>query len=186
LLVGYARVSTPDQKLDLQLDQLKAYGCENIFYDIASGVSAERLQLKEALKFMRSGDVLVVWKLDRLGRSLSKLIDFINGLQTKGIGFKSLQDAIDTTTPQGKFFFHITGAFAELERDLIRERTQAGLQAARARGRKGGRPKAIDDKTFQIALKLYQAKDMPVSQICQSLNINRRTFDRYMLKIKNV
>jgi DNA invertase Pin-like site-specific DNA recombinase len=99
---------------------------------------------------------------------------------------KSLQDAIDTTTPQGKFFFHITGAFAELERDLIRERTQAGLQAARARGRKGGRPKAIDDKTFQIALKLYQAKDMPVSQICQSLNINRRTFDRYMLKIKNV
>lgn len=184
MLVGYARVSTTEQKLDLQLDQLKAFGCEKVFHDIASGANSERPELAAALEFMRKGDTLVVWKLDRLGRSLSKLIEFIKDLQNKDIGFKSLQDAIDTTTAQGKFFFHIIGAFAELERDLIRERTQAGLEAARSRGRLGGRPKAIDEKTFAIALKLYQARDTSIRHICESLNINRRTFERYVAKYK--
>jgi DNA invertase Pin-like site-specific DNA recombinase len=139
MLIGYARISTSDQTLDLQKDALEKAGCSKIFTDTASGAKAERIGLDEALNYVRSGDTLVVWKLDRLGRSLPHLIETITGLNNRGIGFKSITEAIDTTTSGGKLIFHIFGALAEFERDIIRERTQAGLNAARSRGRKGGR-----------------------------------------------
>jgi DNA invertase Pin-like site-specific DNA recombinase len=141
MLVGYARVSTEDQNLDLQKDALQKAGCEKLFTDVASGAKDERAGLAEAIAFLRPGDTLVVWKLDRLGRSLKHLIETVTALQARKVGFRSLQESIDTTTSGGKLIFHVFGALAEFERDLIRERTQAGLQAARARGRKGGRPR---------------------------------------------
>ena len=180
MLVGYARVSTSDQNFALQLDALKASGCEKIFQDAASGSIAQRQGLNDALEYLREGDILVVWRLDRLGRSLRNLIDFMNKLYERKVGFKSLVDSIDTLTATGQFFFHVTGAFAELERNLIRERTMAGLKAARSRGRKGGRPKAIDQRTFDMALKLYEDKNNPVGDICKRLGIARRTFYRYV------
>jgi DNA invertase Pin-like site-specific DNA recombinase len=153
VFVGYARVSTVEQNLDLQLDALTQAGCTKTFKDTISGAKAERPGLSEALEFLREGDVLTVWKLDRLGRSLRDLIDTINTLKERGIGFKSLQDAIDTTTAGGMLIFHVMGALAEFERALIRERTQAGLKAARARGRKGGRPsKFTREQERQIAV----------------------------------
>lgn len=130
MLIGYARVSTPDQSLSLQEDALKKAGCEEIYTDIASGVKTECEGFQNASRFARSGDTLVVWRLDRLGRSIKHLIDTINSLHQRGIGFKSLQENIDTTTSSGKLVFHIFGALAEFERDLIKERTQAGLSAA--------------------------------------------------------
>src|SRR5215203_3025945 len=141
MLIGYARVSTHDQTLDLQLDALKAAGCERLFKDIVSGKSTQRPRLDEALLQLRAGDTLVVWRLDRLGRSLPHLIATITSLESQGIGFKSLTENIDTTTSGGKLIFHIFGGLAEFERNLIRERTLAGLESARARGRKGGKPK---------------------------------------------
>src|SRR5215210_5082854 len=143
MLVGYARVSTQDQTLALQKDALEQAGCERIFTDTLSGTKAEWPGLTEALEYVRSGDSLVVWKLDRLGRSLRHLIETIRQLHERGVGFKSLTEQIDTTTSGGKLVFHVFGALAEFERDLIRERTQAGLAAARARGRQGGRPKSL-------------------------------------------
>jgi DNA invertase Pin-like site-specific DNA recombinase len=143
MLIGYARVSTEDQNLDLQRDALKQAGCEQIYTDRVSGTKAERKGLTEALSHLRSGDTLVVWRLDRLGRSLRHLIDTVTDLQEREIGFKSLQESIDTTTSGGKLVFHIFGALAEFEREIIRERTKAGLTAARARGKSGGRPKAL-------------------------------------------
>src|ERR671938_488780 len=140
MLVGYARVSTQDQTLDLQLDALKKVGCEKLYTDTASGAKADREGLEEAINYAREGDVLVVWRLDRLGRSLGHLIETITELHRRGVGFRSLTEQIDTTTPSGKLIFHVFGALAEFERDLIRERTQAGLTAARVRGRTGGRP----------------------------------------------
>src|SRR4029434_5299820 len=142
MLIGYARVSTHDQTLALQQDALTQAGCERLFTDTASGAKADRPGLEEALSHIRSGDTLVVWKLDRLGRSLPHLIETITRLQERGIGFKSLTEQIDTTTSGGKLIFHVFGALAEFERDVIRERTQAGLIAARARGRHGGHPRA--------------------------------------------
>ena len=142
MLIGYARVSTADQTLDLQKDALQQAGCTKIFTDTASGAKAERTGLDEALNYVRQGDTLVVWRLDRLGRSLTHLIDTITTLNNRKIGFKSITENIDTTTSGGKLIFHIFGALAEFERDIIQERTQAGLTAARARGRKGGRPKS--------------------------------------------
>src|SRR5512144_550949 len=150
MLIGYARVSTTDQTLDLQKDALEKAGCSKIFTDTASGAKAERIGLDEALNYVRSGDTLVVWKLDRLGRSLPHLIETITGLNNRGVGFKSITEAIDTTTSGGKLIFHIFGALAEFERDIIRERTQAGLTAARARGRKGGRPRALTSRKAQV------------------------------------
>src|SRR5437763_6686784 len=146
MLIGYARVSTQDQTLHLQKDALEKLGCNKIFTDTASGSKAERIGLDEALEYVREGDTLVVWRLDRLGRSLKHLIETITELNNRKIGFKSIQENIDTTTSGGKLVFHIFGALAEFERDIIRERTNAGLLAARARGRKGGRPKALTPK----------------------------------------
>jgi DNA invertase Pin-like site-specific DNA recombinase len=180
MLIGYARVSTTDQTLDLQKDALEKAGCTKIFTDTASGAKAERIGLDEALDYARAGDTLVVWRLDRLGRSLRHLIETITGLANRGIGFKSITESIDTTTSGGKLVFHIFGALAEFERDIIRERTQAGLNAARARGRKGGRPKALTPKKVQQAQTLYDAKNHTIDEICKTLNISRATFYRYL------
>jgi len=139
--IGYARCSTQDQNLDLQTDALRGAGCDKIFTEHASGGDRARVALAKALAYCRAGDVFVVWKLDRAGRSLVHLIEIVNELKTRGIGFKSLNDSIDTTTAAGSLMFHIMGAFAEFERSVIRERTLAGLAAARARGRIGGRPR---------------------------------------------
>jgi DNA invertase Pin-like site-specific DNA recombinase len=183
MLIGYARVSTTDQTLDLQKDALEKAGCSRIFTDTASGAKAERVGLDEALSHLREGDTLVVWRLDRLGRSLKHLIETITGLNNRHIGFKSITESIDTTTSGGKLIFHIFGALAEFERDIIKERTNAGLQAARARGRKGGRPKALSPKKAQMAEVLYKDKNNSIDEICKTLNISRATLYRY-IKIK--
>jgi DNA invertase Pin-like site-specific DNA recombinase len=181
MLIGYARVSTQDQTLNLQQDALKAAGCSRIFTDTASGSAKERPGLAEAISYCREGDTLVVWRLDRLGRSLPHLIETIKGLDTRGIGFRSVTEAIDTTTSGGKLIFHIFGALAEFERDIIRERTQAGLQAARARGRKGGRPKRQPSaRQVAMARALYADKTNSVKDICKTLGISRPTFYRYI------
>src|SRR5512144_1853036 len=159
MLIGYARVSTSDQTLDLQKDALLKAGCDRIFTDTASGAKSERIGLDEAMSHLRERDTLVVWRLDRLGRSLKHLIETITALNNRKIGFKSITEAIDTTTSGGKLIFHIFGALAEFERDIIRERTQAGLIAARARGRKGGRPKALTTKRAAQLQTLYNDKN---------------------------
>ena len=181
-LIGYARVSTQDQNLHLQKDALTKAGCEKIFTDTISGSTQERKGLDEALSFLRSGDTLVVWKLDRLGRTMKHLIDTVTQLKDKGIGFKSLTENIDTTTPGGKLIFHVFGSLAEFERDLIRERTQAGLLAARARGRNGGRPKSpfSDEKKLAMAQKMYTDKTIPVKDILTNLGIKKTTFYKYL------
>ena len=176
--IGYARVSTQDQTLNLQLDALKTIGCSKIFTDTASGAKADRQGLEEALKYVRPRDTLVVWRLDRLGRSLRHLINTIAYLNSRLVGFKSLTENIDTTTSGGKLIFHIFGALAEFERDIIRERTKAGLQAARARGRIGGRPKALTGKKLAMAQSLYDDKTNPIDDICKTLNISRSTLYR--------
>src|SRR3954464_14322261 len=175
MLVGYARVSTSEQTLDLQKDALEKIGCAKIYSDVVSGAKAERKGLQEALEYVRVGDTLVVWRLDRLGRSLKHLIETITKLNNRKIGFKSIQESIDTTTSSGKLVFHIFGALAEFERDIIRERTHAGLQAARARGRKGGRPKSLTGKKTAMAQALYNDKNNTVDEICKTLNISRAT-----------
>jgi len=180
MLIGYARVSTQDQTLALQQDALTKEGCSKIFTDTASGATTERHGLTEALSYVRTGDTLVVWRLDRLGRSLKDLIERITQLQARNIGFKSLTENIDTTTSGGKLIFHIFGALAEFERELIRERTQAGLNAARARGRTGGRPKALSGQKVAMAQKLYQDKSNTIGAICKTLNISRATLYRYV------
>lgn len=182
--IGYARISTNDQNLELQLDELKKAGCEKIFQDVASGAKNERKGLEEALEFARKGDVLVIWKLDRLGRSLKHLIQVVNDLQARGVGFRCLTQNLDTTSPSGMLVFQIFGAIAEFERSLIQERTLAGLKAARARGRKGGRPKALDQKKISIALALYSDGKTPVAEICKTLAISRPTFYRYLASSK--
>ena len=180
LLVGYARISTEDQNLDLQRDALTQAGCQRIFTDVASGAKEDRTGLAEALAFLRSGDTLVVWKLDRLGRSLQHLIETVTTLQVRQVGFRSLEESIDTTTSGGKLIFHVFGALAEFERDVIRERTQAGLQAARARGRHGGRPRALDAKRLALARSLHQDPSHSVGEICRTLGISRATFYRHL------
>jgi len=180
MLIGYARVSTTDQTLALQQDALEKAGCTKIFTDTASGAKAERIGLEDALSYVRKGDTLVVWRLDRLGRSLRDLIDTISKLEARAIGFKSITENIDTTTSGGKLIFHIFGALAEFERNLIRERTTAGLQSARARGRKGGRPKVLTDKKAAMAQALYADKTNTLAEICKTLNISRTTLYRYI------
>ena len=154
MLLGYARVSTLDQTLALQQDGLTAAGCEQLYTDTVSGSVTERPGLTQALSHLRAGDTLVVWRLDRLGRSLPHLIETVSALVHRGVGFRSLQEQIDTTTSGGKLVFHVFGALAEFERDLIRERTHAGLAAARARGRLFGRPKALSPPAGQPAAHL--------------------------------
>lgn len=186
MLVGYARVSTLDQNLTLQVDALKQAGCERIFQDKISGSKAERPGLQEVLEYVRKGDTLLVWRLDRLGRSLKHLIETVAQLEERGIGFRSLQEAIDTTTSGGRLVFQIFGALAEFERNLIRERTQAGLAAARARGRKGGRPKALDKTKTELAYKLYEEKKHTIKEICQILGISKPTLYAYLGQRKGI
>src|SRR5438132_3132554 len=183
MLIGYARVSTTDQTLDLQKDALEKLGCNKIFTDTISGAATERKGLDAALAYVREGDTLVVWRLDRLGRSLKHLIETITNLNNRKIGFKSIQENIDTTTSGGKLIFHIFGALAEFERDIIKERTKAGLQAARARGRLGGRPKAKTlntSKKVAMAQALYDNKNNTIVEICQTLHISRATLYRHI------
>lgn len=180
--VGYARVSTHEQNLSLQIDALKKSGCAKILTDKISGSKSERPGLQEALDYLRAGDSLVVWRLDRLGRSLKHLIEVITHLEERKIGFSSLQESIDTTTSGGKLIFHIFGALAEFERNLIRERTKAGLAAARVRGRKGGRPKLLNDKKTELAKNLYNSRKHPVSEICEILKISKSTLYTYLKK----
>jgi len=181
MIVGYARVSTDDQTLALQLDALQAAGCEKVFRDTISGAKTERPELTKALDHVRNGDMLVVWRLDRLGRSLSHLIELIQTLEGRGVGFKSLTEQIDTTTSGGKLIFHIFGALAEFERNLIRERTMAGLQAARARGRKGGRPKKPNtDTKIVMAKRLHADPNNSIAEICKTLGVSRATLYRYL------
>jgi DNA invertase Pin-like site-specific DNA recombinase len=180
MLIGYARVSTHDQILSLQKDALEKAGCEKIFTDMVSGTKAERKGLTEALSHLREGDTLVVWRLDRLGRSLRHLIDTVTELNARGVEFKSLQENIDTTTSGGKLVFHIFGALAEFEREIIKERTRAGLTSARSRGKVGGRPKALSAKEVQILRNMAADRSLTVSDICKTLGIGRTTFYRYV------
>ncbi|WP_419901194.1 recombinase family protein [Kiloniella sp.] len=180
MLVGYSRVSTDDQNLDLQRDALHACGCEKFFEDTLSGAKADRPGLKEALKQLRDGDTLVVWRLDRLGRTLKDLIIRAEELRERGIGLKSLQESIDTNSSGGELVFHMFGALAQFERALIRERTHAGLQAARARGRMGGRPKLLATKQRQHAVSLYKSRDHTVKEICELMGISKQTLYTYV------
>jgi DNA invertase Pin-like site-specific DNA recombinase len=177
-LLGYARVSTGDQDAALQQDALKAAGCYRIFTDTASGSLESRPELTKVLDQLRPGDTLVVWRLDRLGRSIRHLIDQLADLQERGIGFRSLQEAIDTTSSGGRLVFHVFAALAEFERDLIRERTNAGLQAARARGRVGGRPPLLTKDKLRTARRMYEQKDMTVEKIGEVLGVSRTTVYR--------
>jgi DNA invertase Pin-like site-specific DNA recombinase len=177
--IGYARASTSDQNLNLQKDALQAAGCDRLFTDIASGARAERTGLAEALSECRPGDMLVVWKLDRLGRSLPHLVETVSGLAARDVGLQSLQEQIDTTTSGRKLIFHIFAALAEFERDVMRERTKAGLAAARARGRTGGRPKGVDQKKQKAALALKKEAGHSVREICEIGGISRNTYYKY-------
>jgi DNA invertase Pin-like site-specific DNA recombinase len=180
MLIGYARVSTLDQTLHLQQDALSAAGCEHLYTDTVSGSVTDRPGLSLALSHLRPGDTLVVWRLDRLGRSLSHLIETVRQLSERGVGFRSLQEQIDTTTSGGKLIFHVFGALAEFERDLIRERTHAGLAAARARGRLFGRPRALSPHKTEQLQTLAANEHNTVGEICQTLGISRATFYRYV------
>ncbi|GAA4107617.1 recombinase family protein [Enteractinococcus coprophilus] len=176
--LGYARVSTGDQDARLQHDALTAAGCYRIFTDTASGALQSRPELDKLLDQLRPGDTLVVWRLDRLGRSIRHLIDQLSELQDRGIEFRSLQENIDTSSPGGRLVFHIFASLAEFERDLIRERTNAGLAAARARGRTGGRPPRLTPHQVTTAKKLYDQQDMTVAQIGEVLGVSRSTIYR--------
>jgi DNA invertase Pin-like site-specific DNA recombinase len=180
MLIGYARVSTDDQNLNLQQDALRAAGCEKIFEDYISGAKANRPGLNSAMEMARAGDTLVVWRLDRLGRSLKDLIELTEALKGRSIGLHSLQESIDTTSSSGQLIFQIFGALAEFERNLIRERTQAGLIAARARGRLGGRPKALDPKKRELAVKLYNDRELLIDEICEMMGISKPTLYKYV------
>ena len=178
--IGYARISTLDQNHDLQLDALTQAGCERIFSDKVSGAKVDRPGLREALDFLRKGDCLVVWRLDRLGRSLKHLINVAEGLEKRGIGLASLQEGLDTSTSGGKLVFHIFGALAEFERNLIRERTMAGLSSARARGRLGGRNNKLDNGKIVTLKKLYDSREHTIDEICRLMGISKPTFYRYL------
>lgn len=181
--IGYARVSTKEQSLDLQEDALKKEGCKKIYSEQISGTKSDRPKLKEMMGQLRKGDVVMVWKLDRLGRSLRDLVNLVAKFQDVGVGFKSLQDNIDTTTPTGKLTFHLFAALAEFERDIISSRTKAGLQAARVRGRKGGRPKGLSKKAqdkARLAESLYKERERSIAEICNHLHISKPTLYKYL------
>ena len=178
--VGYIRTSKKDQNPELQRKDLLGTGCEKIFEEQISSRKADRPELRAALEFCREGDELVVWKLDRFGRSLQELIGLVGGLKERGIEFVSLRENIDTTTPGGKLVFHLFGAVAEFERDLILERTMAGLEAAKARGHRGGRPRALDEGKAKLARRLKEEGEHSVGEICQMLGVGRSTLYRYL------
>jgi len=183
--IGYARVSSDDQNLDLQVDALKKAGCESIYEDKRSGASADRPGLKDLLKAVRKGDVVIVWRLDRLGRSLQDLLDIAGVLESKKAGVTSLTEKIDTTSSGGKLIFQVFGALSEFERNIIRERTHAGLAAARARGRTGGRPKALNTQQRKLLVKLYKSGEHSVADICSLLNISKPTLYKYLEEARN-
>ena len=181
--IGYARISTKEQKLDLQLDALKKEGCEKIFSDIISGAKKDRPNLDKMLEQLKVGDMVIVYKLDRLGRSLSHLVNLMNLFMEKGVNFHSISDNIDTNSPQGKLMFNIMASMAEFERDLIRERTKAGLEAARSRGKKGGRPKGLSKEAKNIAYAakaLYTERKLSVQEIADQLGICKATLYKYL------
>jgi DNA invertase Pin-like site-specific DNA recombinase len=181
--VGYARVSTREQTAALQIDALKAAGCAKVHTEVVSGAAVDRPILARLLDEVRSGDVVVIWKLDRLGRSLKNLIEIVNRLMQQNVGLKSLNDPVDTTTPQGRLVFNLFASLAEFERDVIRERTQAGLSAARARGRRGGRPKGLPRKaesTACAAETLYREGKLSAKQIAERLRISKSTLYAYL------
>jgi DNA invertase Pin-like site-specific DNA recombinase len=182
--IGYARVSTKEQNLDMQIFALEDAGCEKIYEEVVSGAKADRPVLNTLLKQLRDGDVIVVWKLDRLGRSLKHLVELVHILMQRNIGLCSLNDPIDTTTPQGRLIFNIFASLAEFERDIICERTQAGLSAARARGRLGGRPRGIpkaSEPTACAAETLYREGKLSVMQIAKKLSISKNTLYKYLV-----
>lgn len=185
MLIGYARVSTQDQNLALQMDALNAAGCTRIFEDQISGAKADRPGLQRALEQLRAGDTLVVWRLDRLGRSLKDLIARAEELAGMGVGLRSLQEAIDTSSSGGQLIFHMFGALAEFERNLLRERTGAGLAAARARGRLGGRRKRLDARQRSHAVDLYLGRKHAVKEICALMGISRATLYAYVAEAQN-
>lgn len=176
-LIGYARVSTWDQSTDLQIEALKAAGCTKIFEETASGTKTDRPEFLKTLEYLRPGDTLVAWRLDRIGRSLSHLVQTIADLEKQGIGFKSVHESIDTTTSTGKLIFHIFAALAEFERNLIVDRTKAGLEAAKARGSKPGRKPALTDAQI-ISARAMKAADQSVTTIATTLNVSRATVYR--------
>ncbi|MCA9893121.1 MAG: recombinase family protein [Anaerolineae bacterium] len=180
MLVGYSRVSTQDQNPELQLDALNAAGCEKIFTEKMSGAKRDRPELIAALEYVRAGDTLVVWKMDRLARSLKQLIETIEDLEKREIGFRSLTEAIDTTTSSGKLVFHIFGALAEFERSIIRERTMAGLASARARGRLDGKPKRLSEEDLNVAKAMLSDSNITVAQVAQRLGVAASTLYRYL------
>ncbi|MCL4151447.1 UNVERIFIED_CONTAM: hypothetical protein GTU68_036304 [Idotea baltica] len=181
-LVGYARVSTGDQTLASQVDALREAGCDKVYEDVASGAKSERAGLDQALAAVADGDTLLVWRLDRLGRSLRHLVEVVSDLQERGVGFRSIQDgAIDTTTASGELIFHIFAALAQFERHLTLERTKAGLTAARARGRIGGRPKkSADHPKVVMAKRMHQDQTLAIDEICEALQVSRATYYRYL------
>ncbi len=181
-LLGYARVSTTEQNPDLQVDELTAAGCWKVWIDHASGALDRRPQLDAVLEQLRPGDTLVVWRLDRLGRSLRHLIEVVTGLDERGVGFRSLRESIDTTTPGGRLVFHLFGALAQFEREIIRDRTVAGLSAARARGRVGGRPSKLTAEQVRQARRMYDARELTVEQIGAVLGVSRTSIYRALGK----
>ena len=180
MLVGYARDSTRDQKPHLQLDALKQAGCERIFEETASGSKRERPELLAAMDFMRTGDTLVIWKLDRLARSTRQLLETVEELLQKGMGLKTLTQDLDTTTAGGRLIFTVFGAIAEFEREIIRERTSAGLDAARLRGRRGGRPRSLTEKDLKEARALLTDSDITVEDVARRLGVGSSTLYRYL------
>ena len=182
--IGYARVSTEEQRLDLQIDSLKSYGCERIFQEKGTGTGTrkERPELQEMLKILREGDTVVVWKLDRISRSTRHLIELVEHFESMGVHFVSIQDNIDTTTATGRFFFRVMASIAELERDIIAERTRQGLKVARARGRVGGRPRVSKDK-IELALKMYHSREYSLREIVKATGVSQSTLYNY-IKLK--
>jgi DNA invertase Pin-like site-specific DNA recombinase len=180
-LLGYARVSTSEQNASLQLDALRSAGCIKVFTDKASGSLDRRPQLDRLLDQLRPGDTIVVWRLDRLGRSLKHLIHVVEDLAEMKVGFRSLTEGMDTTTSGGKLVFSIFGALAEFERSLIRERTMAGLAAARSRGRVGGRPPVMTPEKIKVARDLYRARDLTVEEIAKTIGVSRKTVYRHLV-----
>jgi len=180
--IGYARVSTDDQTLDLQIDALKKSGCSLIYEEKASGKSSDRVELKNCLKALRSGDTLVVWRLDRLGRSLSDLIRIVTELEGRGVSFESLTEKIDTGSATGKLVFHIFGSLAEFERALTLERVRAGLDAAKARGRKGGRPRKLNEKAMKEIRALLNDPEIRPADVARRYGVSRSTLFRYLAK----